>query len=166
MPIPDFVRELRSEIGTKELWLPGVSAVVVRHHDEAVARLPEPEILLVRRADNDQWTVTSGILELGEDPAPAGVREVQEETGVISRPVRLAGVWAMPLITHPNGDKCRYFDTVMEFEWVSGRPRVNDDESVDVGWFGLTGLPTGLSETQQRKIDWAVNFGAGARFIY
>lgn len=74
MPTPDFVKDLRADIGTKEMWLPGVSAVVIRKHDDAGAALVEPQVLLVRRADNGRWTVTSGILDLGEDPAPAGVR--------------------------------------------------------------------------------------------
>lgn len=165
MPTPEFVKDLRRDIGTKEMWLPGVSAVVVKRLDEAGAAGDEPQVLLVRRSDNQQWTVTSGILELGEDPAPAGVREVAEETSVIARPVRLAGVWAMPLITYPNGDNCRYLDSVMEFEWVSGSPRVNDDESIDVGWFSPSELPAGLSAAQQRKIAWALDFGASAKFL-
>lgn len=165
MPTPDFVKDLRADIGTKEMWLPGVSAVVTRKHDDAGAALVEPQVLLVRRADNGRWTVTSGILELGEDPAPAGVREVEEETGVQARPVRLAGVWTMPLVTYAHGDNCRYLDTVMEFEWVAGRARVNDDESTEVGWFPISSLPAGLGEAQQRKIDWALDFGAPAKFI-
>lgn len=165
MPTPEFVKDLRGDVGTKEMWLPGVSAVVVRRHDDAGAAFDAPQVLLVQRSDDEQWTVTSGILELGEDPAPAGVREVQEETSVIARPVRLAGVWTMPLVTYPNGDNCRYLDSVMEFEWVSGSPRVNDDESLDVGWFSLDALPAGLSAAQQRKIDWALDFGASAKFL-
>lgn len=165
MPTPEFVKDLRRGIGTQEMWLPGVSAVVVKHHDDDGAALAVPQVLLVQRSDNEEWTVTSGILELGEDPAPAGVREVQEETSVIARAVRLAGVWTMPLVTYANGDNCRYLDSVMEFEWVCGTPRVNDDESRDVGWFSLAALPAGLSAAQQRKIDWAADFGSAAKFM-
>ncbi|MGO1522390.1 MAG: NUDIX hydrolase [Nesterenkonia sp.] len=165
MPTPEFVKDLRRGIGTKEMWLPGVSAVVVRRQDEYGAAFDVPQVLLVQRSDNEEWTVTSGILELGEDPAPAGVREVHEETGVRARPVRLAGVWTMPLVTYAHGDNCRYLDTVMEFEWISGVPRVNDDESVDAGWFSLSMLPEGLSQAQKRKIDWAADFGSAAKFM-
>src|SRR5699024_10349860 len=114
MATPEFVKDLRRGIGTQEMWLPGGSAVVVRHHNDDGAALEVPQVLLVQRSDDEQWTVTSGILELGEDPAPAGVREVQEETAVTARAVRLAGVWTMPLVTYPNGDNCRYLDSVME----------------------------------------------------
>ena len=68
-------------------------------------------------------------------------------------------------MTYAHGDNCRYLDTVMEFEWVAGRARVNDDESTEVGWFPISSLPAGLGEAQQRKIDWALDFGAPAKFI-
>lgn len=165
MPTPQFVKDLRRDIGHKELLLPGVSAVVLkREHDDGTP-LTSPEILLVRRSDNGMWTVTSGILEPGEDPAPAGVREVHEETGVTARPVRLAGIWAMPKVTHANGDQCHYLDTVMEFSWVTGTPRVNDDESTEVGWFSVDALPQPRSDHQDRKISWALDSGAPAKYI-
>ena len=46
MPIPPFVAELRALVGTRELWLPGVTAVVRRDGDAG------PEILLTLRADH------------------------------------------------------------------------------------------------------------------
>lgn len=166
MPTPEYIKDLRRDIGHKELWLPGVSAVVIRRqHDDAASSPPSAEILLVRRSDTGVWTVTSGILDPGEDPAPAGAREIYEETGVVAEPVRLAGVWAMPSITYPNGDQCRYLDTVMEFQWISGEPRVNDDESTEVGWFTLDALPQPMSPHQSRKIQWALDADAPAQFI-
>lgn len=165
MATPEFITELRRDIGTAELWLPGVSAVVLRHHDDAGTPLTTPEVLLVRRSDTGAWTVTSGILEPGEDPAPAGVREVEEETGVVASAVRIAGVWAMPPIQYPNGDRCRYLDTVMEFRFIAGQPRVNDDESLEVGWFAADSLPSGFGDHQRMKVQWALDQGAAARFI-
>jgi 8-oxo-dGTP pyrophosphatase MutT (NUDIX family) len=72
MPIPEFIVDLRKHVGHAELWLPGVTAVIV--HDDAV--------LLVQRSDNGQWTPVTGILEPGEEPAVAARREALEETGV------------------------------------------------------------------------------------
>jgi hypothetical protein len=45
MPIPEYVAELRRVIGTREIWLPVVTALVRRGD----------ELLLVRRADNGGW---------------------------------------------------------------------------------------------------------------
>ena len=52
MPIPDFVVELRELVGTRQLWLPAVPAVVRRGD----------EVLLTRRADNGQWAPVTGII--------------------------------------------------------------------------------------------------------
>ena len=52
VPIPDFIVSLRRQVGQAQLWLPGVTAVVRR----------SDEILLVRRADNGEWTPVTGIV--------------------------------------------------------------------------------------------------------
>ncbi len=57
MPIPEYVVALRRHIGTSLLWLPGITAVVVRGGSGGSA-----EVLLVRRADNGQWTPVTGIV--------------------------------------------------------------------------------------------------------
>ena len=158
MATPEFITDLRQHIGTRELWIPAVRGVMLR-------RDPEPEVLLVRRSDNGAWTVTSGILDPGEDPAVGAVREIEEETSVIARPVRVAGVFATHLVQYGNGDRCRYLDTVMEMEHVSGEPRVNDDESVDTGWFSVDALPEPMNEDQKMVIAWAVDSGAPAQFF-
>ncbi|MDS2174007.1 MULTISPECIES: NUDIX hydrolase [unclassified Nesterenkonia] len=163
-PTPDFIRDLRTHIGTADLWIPAVRGVVVRRHDGG-APLQEPEVLLVKRSDNGAWTVTSGILEPGEQPGEGAVREIEEETAVVARPVRVAGVFATHLVQYGNGDRCRYLDTVLEMEPVSGDPRVNDDESVEVGWYPVSALPEPLAEDQRMVIGWALDDGAPARLL-
>ncbi|WP_261624430.1 NUDIX hydrolase [Nesterenkonia marinintestina] len=159
MPTPDFIRELREHVGTAELWIPAVRGVVVRRTAD------EPEVLLVRRTDSGRWTVTSGILDPGEQPAVGAVREIEEETGVRARPVRVAGVFASHLIEYPHGDRCRYLDTVLEMEAVGGEPRVNDEESVDVGWFPVSELPEPITDDQRMVIGWVLDAQAPARFF-
>lgn len=164
MPTPDFIRDLRRHVGTAELWIPAVRAVVVRRRADGRV-LPSPEVLLVKRSDDGAWTVTAGILEPGEDPADGAIREVQEETALTACPVRVAGVFAHGPVEYGNGDRCRYLDTVFEMEALGGEPRVNDDESVDVGWFAVTALPEPLAEDQRMVIGWALDAGAPAQFV-
>ena len=131
MPIPDFVRELRRHVGTAELWLPGVTAVVRR----------DSEVLLVQRADTGEWAPVTGIVDPGEHPGVAARREVLEESGVVATVDRLAWVQALPTMTHVNGDRAAYLDHTFSCTYVSGEAYVADDESTDVRWFPHDALP-------------------------
>jgi ADP-ribose pyrophosphatase YjhB (NUDIX family) len=131
MPIPDFVRDLRRHIGTAELWLPGVTAVVRRGAD----------VLLVQRSDTGEWAPVTGIVDPGEDPGVAARREVLEETGVEVTVDRLAWVQALPTMTHVNGDRAAYLDHTFACTFVSGDAHVGDDESLAVRWFPAADLP-------------------------
>lgn len=132
MPAPDYILELRKKIGNDPLWVPGVRGVVI----DDVGR-----VLLAQRADNKQWALVSGMLEPGEEPARGLVREIFEETAVVAEPERLVSVGAVGPFTYPNGDVCEFLDVVFRCRYVSGTARVNDDESLAVGWFGVNELP-------------------------
>jgi len=153
MPVPDFVLALRKHIGHSPLWIPAVTAVVMRGD----------EILLVRRIDNLAWTPITGIVDPGEQPAVAAVREVAEETGVTVEARSLAWVNAGDLTVHANGDEVYYLDHLFRCRYVSGTAHVADDESVDVAWFSTTDLPT-MSLVHQNRIACALEDQAETRF--
>lgn len=157
MPIPPFVVELRELIGTRELWLPAITAVVCR--GEADAR----EILLTLRADNRQWAPITGILDPGEEPAVGAAREAYEEAAVRISVDRLVSVGASPQITHANGDLGVYLDLTFACSWIAGEARVNDDENLEVGWWPVADLPP-MREFLRERIDHALAEGREARF--
>lgn len=132
MPAPEFILSLRKKVGNDPLWIPGVRGVVI---DDA------GRILLAQRTDNRQWALVSGILEPGEQPARGLVREIFEETAVVAEAERVVSVGAVGPFTYPNGDVCEFLDVVFRCRYVSGTARVNDDESLAVGWFALDELP-------------------------
>ncbi|GHC47062.1 NUDIX hydrolase [Streptomyces cinnamoneus] len=132
MPIPDFLRDLRATAGNRLLWMPGVSAVVL---DDA------GRVLLGRRSDTGQWSIIGGIPEPGEQPAAAIVREVFEETAVHCVAEKVLLVEALKPVTYPNGDICQFMDICFVARAVGGEACVNDDESLDVGWFEADALP-------------------------
>ncbi len=142
MPIPDFIVETRKKIGTDLMWLPSVCAVVLRDaqhkSDWAV-----PEVLLVKRADNGQWTPVTGIADPGEEAHDCAVREVAEETGLVVRPAAIIGVGSVGPVTHTNGDLASYMTVQLRMEPVDpqAQPVVGDDESSDVGWFPISQMP-------------------------
>ncbi len=145
MATPEFILALREKIGTAPLPLAGVTAVVFR----------DEKVLLGRRADNGSWQSVSGIVDPGEEPADAAVRECLEEAGIVVRATRLAAVQQIPRITYANGDQADYLDLVFRCEWVSGAPHPADGELTDVGWYGL-GEMTDVDPVHVRKIALAL----------
>lgn len=142
MPLPEFLRELRATLGTQMLLLPGVVAVVFDDRGR---------VLLGRRSDTGRWALIGGIPDPGEQPACTAVREVYEETAVHVVVERLVGVDTTGPLEYPNGDRAQYVDTIFRCRAVGGQARVNDDESLEVDWFPLDGLPP-VSEAVRTRI--------------
>jgi 8-oxo-dGTP pyrophosphatase MutT (NUDIX family) len=153
MPIPEFVLEIRQMIGHHPMWLPGVTAVVLRGD----------EILLVKRADNGAWTPITGIPEPGEEPAVSAAREALEETGVVVSVDRLASTSVMADVVHANGDRASYLDLTFACTYVSGEAHVADDESSDVRWYPLDAMPE-MDDVMVRRIGDALSGEQAARF--
>ncbi|MFS0714576.1 NUDIX domain-containing protein [Microbacterium sp. 2P01SA-2] len=145
MATPDFVLDLREKIGTAPLPLVGVTAVVFR----------DEKVLLGKRADNGNWQPVSGIVDPGEEPADAAVRECLEEAGVVVRAERLALVHQIPRIVYANGDQVDYLDLVFRCSWVSGDPHPADGELTKVGFYDL-GQMIDVAPEHVRKIALAV----------
>ena len=162
MATPQFILDLREKIGHDQLWLPGVSIVVV----DGSGRL-----LLGRRADNGHWTVVSGIPEPGEQPAAAARRECVEETGVDPEVLGICSVSAEHPFAFPNGDKVVFMGTCFvgraDHDAVAAT-RVGDEESTEVGWFSPDALPQPLAPTTVTRINdaqaWLASPTRAARF--
>ncbi|MEV2274677.1 NUDIX domain-containing protein [Nocardiopsis sp. NPDC049922] len=140
MPVPDFIVELRRHVGHGLLPLTGVTAVVLGDDDD---------VLLHQRPDDGRWCTPGGILEPGEQPAVTAVREVWEETGLTVEVERLTSVVAQEPYTYPNGDVVQMLDIAFRCRYVSGEPDVSGDETLDVRWFPVDGLP----EMPRRILD-------------
>ncbi|QCB92794.1 NUDIX hydrolase [Cellulomonas shaoxiangyii] len=144
MPVPPFVLALRAHVGHDLLWMPGVTAVVLRAH------AGREQVLLVRRADSGAWTPVTGIVDPGEEPAVAAAREVLEEAAVVAVPERLARVGVVGPVTYDNGDRSTYLDLTFRFRWVSGDPYPADGENTDARWYDLDGLPPMSADMTER----------------
>mgnify|MGYP001454228557 CR=1 FL=1 len=131
MAVSPYITRMRSHIGTGLLLLPSVSAVVCD---------PAGRILLLRRSDNGDWSLPAGMVDPGEQPADAVLREIFEETAVHAEIDRVAGVASHPVV-YPNGDRCEYLNVWFRCRAVKGEPCVNDDEAIDVGWLDPDRLP-------------------------
>ncbi len=100
--------------------------------------------MLQRRADNNQWSLPAGAIDLGETPAKAVVREVWEETSLKVRPSQLLGVFSGHNFryTYPNGDRVEgmvalFECAVLEGEVLAGR----DGETAELRYFHPQDMP-------------------------
>ena len=131
MAVPDFVLALRKKIGHEPLWLSGATAVI----------FGQDGILLIRRADDGEWSPVTGVVDPGEEPADTAVREAMEEAGVTIAVERLASIGVTDPITYPNGDVSQYVDHTFRCRYVSGEPRFDGEETTDARWFPLDAMP-------------------------
>lgn len=142
MPIPPFVALLRRKIGHDLLWMPGITAVVLRDRSpESSDGTSSQEVLLIQRSDTGAWTPVTGITDPGEQPHVTAEREVLEEANVVARVERLVWVSSGRPMVHQNGDHAQYLDHTFRCRWVSGEPAPGDDEATEAGWFALDALP-------------------------
>ena len=153
MSIPDFVVELRKSIGNKPLWLSGTTAVIFRGN----------EILLIKRAEDGEWSPITGVIDPGEEPADTAIREAKEEAGVVVLVHRLCSIGATPTITYSNGDQARYIDHTFRCDWVSGEPRPDNEETTDARWFPVDGMPQ-MKPLYQERIEAARSETGSAAF--
>jgi len=153
MATPDFVLTLREKIGTAPLWLAGVTAVVVRGD----------EVLLVRRADTGAWTPVTGIVDPGEDPSDAAVRETLEEADLEVVAERLASIGVTREVVYANGDRAQYLDHTFVMSYVSGEPSPADGENTEARWFALDDLPP-MDDDMLGRLDAALSDERAARF--
>lgn len=130
MPMSDYIRSLRDKVGTALLEVPTASALLFD---------ADRRVLLVRHADGDIWTTPGGMIEPGETPADAAVRETWEETGLAVELVRIVGVFGGDLCTstYSNGDRIAWVSTVFEGRVSGGTLRPDNVETLEVRYFPI-----------------------------
>ena len=128
MPMSDYIRRLRSMIGTTVLEVPTVS--IITFDDEG-------RVLLVRHAEGNDWSTPGGMIEPYEIPADAAVREMYEETGLYVELTRLVGVFGGGACTstYSNGDKLSWVSTVFAGTRLRGELRADGIETLDARYF-------------------------------
>jgi ADP-ribose pyrophosphatase YjhB (NUDIX family) len=94
------------------------------------------EILLIRRADNDNWALPGGALDIGESLPDAGVRETFEETGIRCEIAGLVGLYSDPrhiILYTSNGEARQELSVVFVGRFVGGE-LTTSEESREVRW--------------------------------
>jgi len=132
MPVPRHIAELRASIGHALLWLATARTVTVDGSGQ---------VILGRYPGSDTWAIPGGVIDPGEQPADAAIRECYEETGVIAVPEALTSVTVSGLVTHDSGDLTRHLDLTFRCRATGGRAKPGDGEFQDVRWHPLDSLP-------------------------
>lgn len=156
MAIPEFIVDLRAQIGTAPLWLSGVTAVV----RDATGR----RVLLIRRSDTKAWAPITGIIDPGEQPAVAAAREALEEAGVHISVDRLVSVGVTRKVVYDNGDQAQYLDLTFACRYLDGEPEPVDGEALEVAWFPAEALPDDLTPEFAARIADVLADEPAARF--
>lgn len=133
MAISSHVKRLRDALGTELIVLPSAAGIVFDDRGR---------ILLVRHVESGMWAAPGGAVDPAESPADAVVREVWEETGLVTHPLRILGVYGGPgcIVNYANGDRTSYVITVFECEVLGGTLRADSDETDDAAFVAADDL--------------------------
>lgn len=128
MPASEYIKSLRAKLGNDLLHVPAVGVVTL----DASRR-----VLLVRASEDNKWTIPGGMVEPGESPSDAAVREMKEETGLDVELVRILGVFGGPLwrIVYSNGDAISFVSTTFEARIIGGTKNPDLVEVLEARYF-------------------------------
>lgn len=94
-------------------------------------------MLAIKRADNGEWVLPGGIVELDEDPRDTVRREVLEETGITVEPGQLTGVY--------KNMRLGVVSLVFRCQPVSGAAQLTA-EATEVAWLDGTQVTGRMAE--------------------
>lgn len=120
----EYIRSLRAKIGHQLITLPSVTVLLFD---------AEERLLLLRHREGGLWVAPGGMIEPGERPADAALRELWEETGWEAEIEGLAGVYGGPDfgLRYANGDEVTYVMSVFSARRVRRHDRVVSEEALE-----------------------------------
>lgn len=97
------------------------------------------EVALIRTAEGDRWQLPKGMIDPGETPEQAALREVSEEAGIICElldPIEIIEYW---FYGNYDGSRKRYHKKVHFYlmRYISGDVACHDHEVVEARWVGI-----------------------------
>jgi ADP-ribose pyrophosphatase YjhB (NUDIX family) len=131
-PLEKIVRVFASETGYQT---PKVDVRCVIFRGEA-------ELLLVKeKLDQGRWTLPGGWADIGYTPFEVAVKETQEETGLIVRPVRLLALLDKRKHSHPP-QPWYVYKAFIHCEIKGGELTQETTETAGAHWFTQDNLTT------------------------
>ena len=101
----------------------------------------QERVLLMREKTDGRWSLPGGWADPGDSPSAAVTREILEETGYGSAPVKLVACWDREVQGNPPPLPVHVYKLVFLCRSHGAVQEPAALETLDVGWFGLDGLP-------------------------
>lgn len=115
----------------------------------------DDHVLLVKRRnepDAGLWGFPGGHVDFGETAMDAASRELQEETGIIGRPLKYLTNVDVIVRDAENGIQFHFLLADVMCDYVSGHPRAHDDVS-DAQWRKIEDVLSGKLECSEHVDD-------------
>jgi 8-oxo-dGTP pyrophosphatase MutT (NUDIX family) len=113
------------------------------------------EVALIKTATEGRWQLPKGIVDPGETPEIAALREVREEAGIeceIIEPLEVIEYWFVA--AYDGGAKKRYHKKVHFFlmKFVSGDVADHDHEVTEARWIEINEAEKSLAFESERNL--------------
>jgi ADP-ribose pyrophosphatase YjhB (NUDIX family) len=134
MPMSEYYRSLREQVGPELLMMPSIAAII---------RNEAGDILFIRKPGETLWGLPAGAIEPGEKPSRALRREVYEETGLMVNPLKVIGVFGGSKFRYEydNGHQVEYLTLVFECSMVNRTLKGLDGEAEELRFFKEDEIP-------------------------
>jgi 8-oxo-dGTP pyrophosphatase MutT (NUDIX family) len=155
-----YLGQLRAEVGSRLLLVPGASVLLARD---------DGHVLLGRRTDMGVWAIPGGGAEPGGSFARTAVREIREEAGVSVReqdliPFATFSEAETHTVAYPNGDLIHGFTMCFIVEAWSGQPIADGAEMSEVRFVDPERPPEPLHPTAAHTLSLLLAFRSSGRF--
>lgn len=129
----EYIEFLRSKVGKSVLLIPSIAAVILDQHGR----------LLLQEKHDESWSLPTGMIEPGESPREAIVREVKEETGLVVAPGCILGVFGGSTFrySYSNGDSVEYTVILMRCSVFADSGVAIDEETKSIKYFDKHSMP-------------------------
>lgn len=112
--------------------------------------LKDGKVLLTKHSQNKHWSFPKGLIDPGQTPEEAAVREVREEGGVEAEIVEKVG-YSKYVYTF-GGEKIFKVVTYFLMKYKSGDPSLHDWEVEEAGWYKVEDALKQLTFSQDKEL--------------